>query len=179
VAISRTPNRTTVPIVSGAIAYRVADAQGHEFGAIIAAQTTADHQQTGAIIDAEDDRLRDRLADKLTVAAALAKREGAYETHNVLVAAIAIVRRQNELDAARDHHLITEASTGVSRILDSTYRATAVLESLLTGRESICGAVHPQSDALADEGVRVLRCDRGAEWHAAHVFVAEPMEGGS
>lgn len=134
------PDRITppIPLVRGAAARPLVRAQGHNFTAIVANLDVQGHQHTGAELDAEGDVLRDRLADKLTVAAALAKREGAYQTHARLVEAIALVRRLNELDDGEDYHLIAEASAGVDRALISTRSAVEILESLVAlGKEDV------------------------------------------
>jgi hypothetical protein len=122
-----------LPLVRGAAARPIASAQGHTFAAIAAGLDTRDHQATGAALDAEGDRLRDRLADVLTVACALAKRERAYKTHNRLIEALALARRISELDDAEDYHLIAEASAGVDRALGSSRRTVLVLEEILCG----------------------------------------------
>lgn len=171
-------NRTTpaVPLVQGTTARRVAGAQGHTWGAIVAASDAADHQATGAQLDAEDDQLRDLLADKVTVALAIARRERAYGTHAVLTVIAAIVRRQCELDPSIDLHLIVEAGAGVTRVRDSAHHANAVLEEILTGRPQ-CGATRP---AMVVPGtgqvIPFAPCPQrpGHEAETCHYFEAAP-----
>jgi hypothetical protein len=141
-AIHEKHSMSSAPLVQGKAARRVAAVQGETFTTAIAVRHAANHQATGAQLDSEDDQLRDELADVLTVAYALARRERAYQTMAKLTRAMAIVRRQCELDPSIDLHLIQEAGAAIQAASASTYRANGIVEEILTGRP-MCGATRP------------------------------------
>lgn len=184
VSVSRNGTRTVEPL-HGTQAQMTAASQGLVWQGIGGTTAISGHVETADHIDARGDRLMAAHRQQLARAAAMARREGAYQTEAMLHELIASAAELAQLDDYEDHH--RREISGHAAGTTGSLRQASALQSALLGHKEVelpvldmprCARARRHDRPRIGEGLTALPCDReaGHNGPCLHRVVAKDSE---